>query len=351
MTDRPGPPAPSALPASLTSPTRPLDRPVAAEIVEIVPEGSAGHSLWLAPRTGWRTPPDPGQFLMLWLPRPPAAPAAGAPAAAASAASAAIAETAEGKPGPGPGREVCDNIPMSIAGWEPGRLKVTIAGVGPTTNGLLQCRVGELLGVTGPLGQGFRWQAGDSLLLVAGGVGAPPLGYLAERARADGCRVHTLLGARTEGAIFARAALAEHSDILLVATDDGSAGHHGFVTELLEGAAAALAVTPANGAPAAPATGAEEAAQARPGPTPGPGHPAVAGPDLLAACGPEPMLARVLDWAEARRPAPLPTQLCLERHMSCGIGVCGVCTIDELLVCRDGPVLTGEQLRGSREFG
>ncbi len=276
-----------------------LDRPVAAEVVELEPECEAGHSLWLAPRTGWREAPTPGQFVMVWLPRPPASESSGSGTGT----------------GPGTSKEALDNVPMSVAGWEPGRVKVTIAGVGPTTRGLLECREGEMLGLTGPLGCGFQWSPGQSLMLVAGGVGAPPLAYLAQRAAADGCQVHTLLGARSEKALFSGRVLERHSATLEVATDDGSAGHHGFVTELLDGTAE------------------------------------TSDPELVCACGPEPMLRRVLDWAEERRPKPLPAQLCLERHMSCGIGVCGICTVDEWLVCADGPVLTGEQLRGSREFG
>lgn len=268
-----------------------LDRPVAAEIVGLDPECEAGHSLWLAPRQGWLDAPIPGQFVMVWLPRQSAA-----------------------RSGPRDPNAL-DNVPMSVAGWEPGRVKVTIAGVGPTTNGLLECEPGELLGLTGPLGHGFSWSPEASLLLVAGGVGAPPLAYLAGQAMADGCEVHTLLGARSESALFSRQPLIRYSRTLELATDDGSTGHHGFVTDLMEAAALARL------------------------------------PDLVCACGPEPMLARVLEWAENRRQGPLPVQLCLERQMTCGIGVCGVCTVDEWLVCHDGPVLTGEQLRGSREFG
>lgn len=263
---------------------RELLQPVAARIAEVVPEGTAGHSLWLEPRRGWEEPPQPGQFLMLWLP-----------------------DSAE--------RQCCDSVPMSVAGWEKGRLMVTIADLGPTTKALLQCKVGEQLGVTGPLGHGFDWTNKERLLLVAGGVGAPPLRYLAERVREEGLEVHTILGARSEGALFSRTDLAKFSHELNVATDDGSAGHHGFVTELLDKVASRLE------------------------------------PDLLCSCGPEPMLVKVLEWTEQQRPEPIPCQLCLERYMGCGVGICGVCTVDELLVCHDGPVLTGTQLRDSQEFG
>ncbi|HIM33585.1 MAG TPA: dihydroorotate dehydrogenase electron transfer subunit, partial [Candidatus Poseidoniales archaeon] len=91
-------------------------------------------------------------------------------------------------------------------------------------------------------------------------------------------------------------------------TDDGSAGHPGFVTDLLDGRS----------------------------------------PDRLYSCGPEPMLVKALAWALA---SGIPAELCLERYMACGVGLCGVCTIDRDLVCQDGPVLSSERLAQSAEFG
>ena len=93
-----------------------------------------------------------------------------------------------------------------------------------------------------------------------------------------------------------------------IATDDGSAGHHGFVTELLDSR----------------------------------------NPDMLYSCGPEPMLVKGLEWALVN---DIRAELCLERYMACGVGLCGVCTIDRQLVCQDGPVLGSEQLEHSVEFG
>ena len=86
-----------------------------------------------------------------------------------------------------------------------------------------------------------------------------------------------------------------------LATDDGSAGHHGRVTELL----------------------------------------ASSSPDRLYSCGPEPMLVNGLQWALQHHVA---AELCLERYMACGIGLCGICSLDQDLVCQDGPVFTSERL-------
>lgn len=253
-----------------------MKRPVAAEVVAIDNRTAAGHSLRLALAEGWREPPQPGRFVMLWLPRPPA----------------------------GHDPRACDAVPMSIAGWEPGRLRVTIADAGPTTAALLACEPGHRLGVLGPLGRGFSLDARRPLL-VAGGVGAPPLLWLAQRLAAQGAEPTTLLGARTADELFHRD---EFPGRVVVATDDGSAGHHGFVTDLL----------------------------------------ADAGGDRLYACGPEPMLVKALAWT---REHAIPGEFCLERHMACGVGLCGVCSLDGDLVCQDGPVFDAERLARSREFG
>ncbi|HJO28613.1 MAG: hypothetical protein QGE96_01355 [Candidatus Poseidoniia archaeon] len=251
-------------------------RPVAAELTEIDNRTSVGHSLWLTPRSGWEEQPEPGQFVMVSLPHPPT----------------------------GFGQEVCDAVPMSVAGWEPGRLRLTVKNLGPTSAALLACKPGDMLTVTGPLGRGFSLKATQPLLM-GGGVGAPPLLFLAQRFAAQGVELVTLLGGTTADEIFHRS---EFPGTVEIATDDGSAGHHGFVTELLDSR----------------------------------------NPDMLYSCGPEPMLVKGLEWALVN---DIRAELCLERYMACGVGLCGVCTIDRQLVCQDGPVLGSEQLEHSVEFG
>ena len=65
-------------------------------------------------------------------------------------------------------------------------------------------------------------------------------------------------------------------------------------------------------------------------------------------CGPEIMMKCVFDICEEHK---IPCQLSLERYMSCGFGVCGKCAIDDMCVCKDGPVFNSEQLRKLTEFG
>ena len=95
----------------------------------------------------------------------------------------------------------------------------------------------------------------------------------------------------------------EYADEVVITTDDGSLGRRGYPTEVL----------------------AERKEDF----------------DWVYACGPEPMLKTVLRVMEYRN-----VQVSAERYMKCGIGVCGSCSLGKYLVCRDGPVFDGFQLRG-----
>jgi len=230
--------------------------PYPAEIIEVTSSTTVGHAIWLKPKKPWDLIPTPGQFTMVWLPHPP--------------------KTYD--------RDVCNSIPMSIA--------------------ILDCQPGDYLGLTGPLGNGFSIEATRPLLM-GGGVGAPPLLFLAELFIKKGITPTILLGGANKDEIFH---IDDFPGIVHLATDDGSIGYHGRVTELLE----------------------KEM------------------PDQLYACGPELMLATGLKWALREQ---VPAELCLERYMACGIGLCGICSLDEDLVCQDGPVFSGDKLAKSKEFG
>jgi dihydroorotate dehydrogenase electron transfer subunit len=65
-------------------------------------------------------------------------------------------------------------------------------------------------------------------------------------------------------------------------------------------------------------------------------------PDTVFACGPEGMLDRVMELADE---AGIACQVSLERRIKCGFGVCGSCDLEGRLVCADGPVFTAEELR------
>ncbi len=183
-------------------------------------------------------------------------------------------------------------------------LHFMIEDVGPGTKRLCELEPGEELLLVGPLGNGFAPPRGDrEPLLVGGGVGIAPLAIWQDELGQD---APALLGFR-DGAHAAGAALLGDP---AVATDDGSVGHHGLVTELLD-----------------------EHLDAR-------------GEQLeVYACGPPAMLEAV---RAACVQSAVPAQLALESGMACGFGACFGCvvpTVDGFVrLCLDGPVLEAERL-------
>jgi dihydroorotate dehydrogenase electron transfer subunit len=200
------------------------------------------------------------------------------------------------------------------------RLEFMLEAVGPGTARLGELRPGDGLWVTGPLGIGFRAPdasppdaaapypaaAARRALLCGGGVGTAPLAIWQDALLATGRPAPALLG-------FRDAAHAEGAALLAnarVATDDGSAGHHGLVSELL---AAELDDDP----------------QA-----------------VVYACGPPAMLEAVRALCAARG---VSAQLALESGMACGFGACFGCVVATreggyLRLCVDGPVLDADRL-------
>jgi dihydroorotate dehydrogenase electron transfer subunit len=196
----------------------------------------------------------------------------------------------------------------SAAGGSGGvRLEFMLEAVGPGTERLAELDAGDGLHVTGPLGIGFpdppdRRRA----LLCGGGVGTAPLAIWQDELLARGAPAPALLGFRD--AEHAPGAQLLHN--ARVATDDGSHGHHGLVTDLL---AAEL----------------DEDDHV-----------------VVYACGPPPMLEAVRAMCEARR---VPSRLALESGMACGFGACFGCVVPlraggYLRLCVDGPVLDGDLL-------
>lgn len=173
---------------------------------------------------------------------------------------------------------------------------------GRGTAWLSQRKPGDELTVFGPLGRGYEL-ADDTqnVLLVAGGLGVAAVIALADEAVAAGRNVTLLQGARRAELLFPHDLLP--TDVEAVsATDDGSAGHHGLVTELL----------------------AQHLSWA----------------DQVFACGPNPMFAAMADVVKGAR-SRKPVQALLEEHMGCGTGVCYGCAVftrkGVRLVCKDGP--------------
>nr|WP_255216662.1 hypothetical protein [Pseudenhygromyxa sp. WMMC2535] len=193
---------------------------------------------------------------------------------------------------------------------------------GRGTARLRDAREGERLTVTGPLGRGFPAAPapgdGRTQLLVAGGVGLPPLHLHARVAAASGRAqaVELFYGGRSADDLVLTEALADWSVATTLATEDGSRGNAGFVTApLLERVEAA----------------------------------ARAGERVeLLACGPTPMLRAVRAIGLEH---DLPTYLCLEEMMACGFGVCLGCAVPVYgpkpykYCCTDGPVFEAREVR------
>jgi dihydroorotate dehydrogenase electron transfer subunit len=167
---------------------------------------------------------------------------------------------------------------------------------------LSQKRDGDTLPIFGPLGKGYRLDPrSQNVLLVAGGLGVAAVMALADHAIAAGKSVTLLQGARTTSKLFPHHMLP--ADVESVsATDDGSSGHHGRVTDLL------------------------------------PDY--LPWADQVFACGPNPMFASMSDVMRHMR-SRKPVQALLEEHMGCGTGVCYGCAVftrkGVRLVCKDGP--------------
>ena len=180
--------------------------------------------------------------------------------------------------------------------------------IGPGTECLAALEVGEELALVGPLGIGFRPAAeGCRPLLVGGGIGAAPLLCLQDELLDVEVTPAALLGFRS--AHFAEAAGLFRGPVEL-ATDDGSAGRHALVTELLR----------------------EQLED-------------VDGRASVFACGPPPMLEAVRLLCAAHH---CPAQLALESGMACGFGACFGCVVPTkagyVRLCLDGPVLDADLL-------
>jgi dihydroorotate dehydrogenase electron transfer subunit len=201
--------------------------------------------------------------------------------------------------------------PMAIyrvgeAGGQASGLEVLYRVTGRGTALLSDARTGERVRIVGPLGRGFPApDPGGEALLVGGGTGIASLFELARRA-APRARVRVLLGARTASDLMGRGDFERLDAGLEVATEDGSAGRRGLVTELLERSLHADAV--------------------------------------VYACGPTPMLRRAAALARAARARAF---VSLENTMACGFGVCLGCAVPcaaggYALVCRAGPVFAAD---------
>lgn len=190
-----------------------------------------------------------------------------------------------------------DEKPFSIAGARP--LTFAISRVGPFSETLHALSAGATIWVRGPFGRGYSLTRARTLL-VGGGYGAAPLCFLAAALRERGAHVEAALGARTAADLLYGMRFAAQGVPVHAATEDGSGGARGRVTDI---------VTPLLDAGRF---------------------------ERVCACGPEGMLESL---AALCARAGVPAELSYEAYMRCGIGLCGSCEHGGRLVCMDGPVL------------
>lgn len=212
--------------------------------------------------------------------------------------------------------------PFSIYQVRKGDVDILYKTVGTGTRAMLALRAGDAVSLMGPLGRGFPLDRPGPPLLIGGGYGAAPLRFLAERLPRRGI---VFLGGRSEGDLLCREEFRALHWEVQEATEDGSAGRQGRVTDLLD---AWL--------------------EARPDLKPEP---------EIFACGPDGMLQAVSERAAARH---LHAWLSMDRHMGCGAGVCLACVIRVrrnateggsawARVCKDGPVFESRDIVWSSE--
>lgn len=202
-----------------------------------------------------------------------------------------------------------DEKPFAVSYTDP--FGFTVSKQGPFSTKLQEMNAGDKIGIRGPYGRGFELR-GKKICLVAGGYAVIPIAFLAEVAKKKNLDITSIVGAKTEKDLFFLDRLKKSTSELIITTDDGSQGRKGFTTDVLKELLEKEKF------------------------------------DQVYTCGPEIMMKKVFEICEKHG---IECQASLERFMKCGFGLCGQCCIDDILVCKDGPVLNSKQLRKLTEFG
>jgi dihydroorotate dehydrogenase electron transfer subunit len=181
---------------------------------------------------------------------------------------------------------------------------------GKATAALAQARVHDVFDTIGPLGRPFTIKGGTSrALLIAGGMGIAPLAFLAGELQSNHVRIYLALGATSKSRLPELMDLKRAAREMAVATDDGSLGERGVVTQVVP-----------------PLLHSSK-------------------PEMIYAAGPKAMLAEV---ARMVKPYDIPTEVSMEALMACGVGACLSCVVRTTeglkRVCADGPVFPAEQV-------
>lgn len=205
-------------------------------------------------------------------------------------------------------------IPLSFSGIDKkaGTVEIVYALVGDATLRLSQMVRGACISVVGPCGHPWRTQSAQTRsVVVSGGVGITPIVACAELLHAQGIAFDAVIGARNAASLWGSERLHElGAGEVILTTDDGSAGIHGFTTEGLSQLLARSSY------------------------------------DTIYTCGPEPMMGAIAHMAHE---AQVSCQVSMERMMSCGFGACATCNVEMVdgtyaSACKDGTVFDAEKV-------
>lgn len=194
--------------------------------------------------------------------------------------------------------------PISVCNWENDVLTLAYRVVGKGTTKMAEMTEGDTLEVLSPLGNGFHTDMEcKKPLLVGGGIGVAPLYKLAKELSEKGKEITVICGYKRADEIFYKEEFEALPGVkLLIATEDGSYGTKGFVTNVM----------------------------------------AEVDCDWFYACGPMPMLRAMIKSSD------MPGEVSLEERMGCGFGICMGCTCHTTTggkrICKEGPVFNREEI-------
>lgn len=200
--------------------------------------------------------------------------------------------------------------PISVCDVNGDTIRIVFRIKGEGTRILSETRVGDKLDLIAPLGNGFEISDDKKYAFIGGGIGTPPMLYLAKSC-AKAKESYAILGFASKSAVILERDFNAVVKKTIVTTDDGSYGIHGFVTTALTEIIDEV--------------------------------------DEVCACGPTPMLRAVSEICSKNQK---PCQVSLEERMGCGIGACLVCACkvkhggeeEYLHVCKNGPVFKAEEV-------
>jgi NAD(P)H-flavin reductase len=202
-----------------------------------------------------------------------------------------------------------ERIPLTIVETddEKGKLTIIVQEVGKTTKQLGELRKGDCIqDLVGPLGKPSKIANFGTVIVLGGGIGVNEAYPEAKALKEAGCKVISIIGARTKELLILEEEMAKVSDEIHISTDDGSKGHHGFVTDLLKKLVDSIKI------------------------------------DLVFAVGPTIMMKAVSDMT---RPYGIKTHVSLNPIMVDATGMCGACRVEiegeTKFACVDGPIFDG----------